>query len=146
MGKKIEKDLRPYWEVEVGSTEAERLNGPPIQNFFYVARGRQVFMGAVAKEPDRVRELIPVMQGTLSKIPGMIAVVTQSSLFQRGIGEGRAINIQITGPDLEKLVSLGQKIFFGVLQNIPEAQARPIPRLDLGKPEVQVITDRGRAP
>jgi HAE1 family hydrophobic/amphiphilic exporter-1 len=145
IGEQIEKDLRPYWEVEVGSTEAERLNGPPIQNFFYVARGRQVFMGAVAKEPDRVRELIPVMQGTLSKIPGMIAVVTQSSLFQRGIGEGRAINIQITGPELEKLVSLGQKIFFGVLQSIPNAQARPIPSLDLGNPEVQVITDRVRA-
>ena len=145
IGEQIEKDLRPYWEVEVGSTEAERLNGPPIQNFFYVARGRQVFMGAVAKEPDRVRELIPVMQGTLSKIPGMIAVVTQSSLFQRGIGEGRAINIQITGPELEKLVSHGQKIFFGVLQSVPNAQARPIPSLDLGNPEVQVITDRVRA-
>lgn len=145
IGEQIERDLRPYWEADVGSPEAERLKGPPIQNFFYVARGRQVFMGAVAKEPERVRELIPVMQGTLSKIPGMIAVVTQSSLFQRGIGEGRAINIQITGPDLEKLVALGQKIFFGVLQNIPNAQARPIPSLDLGNPEVQVITDRVRA-
>ncbi|HZX14028.1 MAG TPA: efflux RND transporter permease subunit, partial [Thermodesulfobacteriota bacterium] len=145
IGHQIEKDLRPYWEADVESPEAETLDGPPIENFFYVARGRQVFMGAVAKEPEKVRELIPVMQGTLSKIPGMIAVVTQSSLFQRGIGEGRAINIQITGPDLEKLVSLGQKIFFGVLQNIPEAQARPIPSLDLGNPEVQVITDRVRA-
>jgi len=145
IGEQIERDLRPYWEADVGSPEAEKLNGPPIQNFFYVARGRQVFMGAVAKEPEKVRELIPVMQGTLSKIPGMIAVVTQSSLFQRGIGEGRAINIQITGPDLEKLVSLGQKIFFGVLQTIPDTQARPIPSLDLGNPEVQVITDRVRA-
>ncbi len=145
IGNQIEKDLRPYWEADVGSPEAETLDGPPIENFFYVARGRQVFMGAIAKEPEKVRELIPVMQKTLSKIPGMIAVVTQSSLFQRGIGEGRAINIQITGPDLEKLVNLGQKIFFGVLQNIPEAQARPIPSLDLGNPEVQVITDRVRA-
>lgn len=145
IGNQIERDLRPYWEAKVGSPETEKLGGPPIENFFYVARGRQVFMGAVAKEPDRVRELIPVMQGTLSKIPGMIAVVTQSSLFQRGIGEGRAINIQITGPELEKLVSLGQKIFFGVLQSIPNAQARPIPSLDLGNPEVQVITDRVRA-
>lgn len=145
IGEQIEGDIRPYWEADVDSPEAEKLSGPPIENFFYVARGRQVFMGAVAKEPEKVKELIPVLQGTLSKIPGMIAVVTQSSLFQRGIGEGRAINIQVTGPELEKLVDLGQNLFFGVIQNIPDAQVRPIPSLDLGNPEVQVITDRVRA-
>jgi HAE1 family hydrophobic/amphiphilic exporter-1 len=145
IGEEIEKDLRPYWQAKADSPEAARLDGPPIENFFYVARGRQVFMGAVAQEPDRVRDLIPLMQRTLSKIPGMIAVVTQSSLFQRGLGEGRSINIQITGPELEKLVDLGQKTFFGVIQKIPGGQARPIPSLDLGSPEVQVITDRVRA-
>jgi HAE1 family hydrophobic/amphiphilic exporter-1 len=145
IGKQIENDLRPYWEAEVGSPEAAKLDGPLIKNFFYVARGRQVIMGAVAKEPERVRELIPLLQSTLSKIPGMISVVTQTSLFQRGIGEGRAIDIQVTGPELERLVELGQRIFFGVMQNIPGSQARPIPSLDLGNPEVRVITDRVRA-
>jgi HAE1 family hydrophobic/amphiphilic exporter-1 len=145
IGKQIERDLRPYWETESGSPEAQKLGGPLIENFFYVAVGRQVFMGAIAREEDKVRELIPIMQGILSKIPGMIAIVTQASLFERGFGEGRSVNIQITGPELEKLVGLGQKIFFGVIQNIPDAQARPIPSLDLGNPEVQVITDRVRA-
>lgn len=145
IGKKIEKQLKPYWEAEPGSKEAKALDGPPIKNFFYVARGRQVFMGAIAKEPSRVRELQPMMQGILKKVPGMIAIVSQSSLFRRGIGEGRSINIQITGPELEKLVGLGQKIFFSVLKNFPDGQARPIPSLDLGNPEVQIITNRERA-
>lgn len=145
IGKKIEKDLKPYWEAKVGSKEAKKLKGPPIENFFYVARGRQVFMGAVAKEPGRVKELKPVMQGILKKIPGMIAIVSQSSLFRRGLGEGRSINIQITGPDLEILVGLGQRIFFSVMQKFPNGQWRPIPSLDLGNPEVQIITNRERA-
>ena len=50
---------------------------PKIKNFFYVARGRQVFMGAVAQDPNDIKQLIPLMQGALSKIPGMFAVVTQ---------------------------------------------------------------------
>ncbi|TDI97418.1 MAG: efflux RND transporter permease subunit, partial [Deltaproteobacteria bacterium] len=145
IGKKIEKDLKPYWEAKVGSKEAKKLKGPPIENFFYVARGRQVFMGAVAKEPGRVKELKPVMQGILKKIPGMIAIVSQSSLFRRGLGEGRSINIQITGPELEILVGLGQRIFFSVMQKFPNGQWRPIPSLDLGNPEVQIITNRERA-
>jgi len=145
IGEEIERHLRPYWEAEAGSKEAKKLNGPPIENFFYVARGRQVFMGAVAKEGRRVKELIPVMQGILKKIPGMISIVTQTSLFRRGLGEGRSINIQITGPELERLVSLGQKIFFQVMQKFPDGQWRPIPSLDLGNPEVQVVTNRERA-
>jgi HAE1 family hydrophobic/amphiphilic exporter-1 len=145
IGEEIENDLRPYWEAKVGSPEAEKLEGPLIENFFYVAAGRQVFMGAIAREEDKARGLIPLLQGTLSKIPGMIAIVVQASLFERGFGEGRSINVQITGPELERLVGLGQRIFFGVIQNMPDTQARPIPSLDLGNPEVQVITDRVRA-
>lgn len=145
IGEKIESDLRPYWEAELNSPEAKSLDASPIEHFFYVARGRQVFMGARAKEPDKVKSLIPVMQKALSQIPGMIAIVSQSSIFQRGIGEGRSINIQLTGPDLYRLVGLGQKIFFSSIQKIPGSQVRPIPSLDLGNPEVQVVTDRVRA-
>ncbi|MEQ9619699.1 MAG: efflux RND transporter permease subunit [Deltaproteobacteria bacterium] len=144
IGKQIEADIRLYWEAEPGSPEAAKLNGPPIEHFFYVARGRQAFMGARVKEPEKIREIMPVLQASLSKIPGMIAIVSQSSIFQRGIGEGRAINVQLTGPELEKLVGLGQKVFFAAMQNIPGSQVRPIPSLDLGNPEVQVFLDRER--
>lgn len=145
IGEQIEADLRPYWEAELGTPEAAALNGPPIKNFFYVARGRQAFMGARVKEPERIKEIMPVMQAALSKIPGMIAIVSQSSIFQRGIGEGRSINVQLTGPDMEKLVGLGQQVFFTAMQKIPDAQVRPIPSLDLGNPEVQLVLNRERA-
>ncbi len=102
-------------------------------------------MGARAKEADKVREIMPPMQNALRKIPGMIAIVTQSSIFQRGIGEGRSINIQITGPDLENLVGIAQKVFFMSLEKFPDGQVRPIPSLDLGNPEVQLILNRERA-
>lgn len=145
IGMQIEDDLRPYWEAELGSPEAEQLLGPPMNNFFYVATGRQAFMGARAKESDKVKGLMAPMQNSLRKIPGMIAIVTQSSIFQRGIGEGRSINIQITGPELENLVGIAQQVFFTAMQKIPGAQVRPIPSLDLGNPEVQLVLNRERA-
>jgi HAE1 family hydrophobic/amphiphilic exporter-1 len=145
IGKKIENDIRPYWEAEAGSEEAGKLSGPPIENFFYVATGRQAFMGASVKEKEKIREIIPVLQASLNKIPGMIAVVVQSSIFERGIGEGRSINVQLTGPDMEKLVALGQQVFFTGMEKMPTAQMRPIPSLDLGSPEVQLVLDRERA-
>jgi len=145
IGMQIENDLRPYWEAEIGSPEAKELDGPTMQNFFYVATGRQAFMGSRAREADKVKGLMAPMQNSLRKIPGMISIVSQSSIFQRGIGEGRSINIQITGPELEKLVGIAQNVFFTAMQKIPGAQVRPIPSLDLGNPEVQLILNRERA-
>ncbi|MCZ6874888.1 MAG: efflux RND transporter permease subunit [bacterium] len=144
IGRAIERDLRPYWEAQPDTPEAAQLNGPLIRNFFFVARGRQVFMGVVARDPEKIKALRPVIQQALGKIPGMIPIVVQASLFQRNLGEGRSIDIEITGPDLAKLVQNGLNIFMASRQHIPGSQVRPIPSLDLGNPEIQIIPDRNR--
>ena len=74
----------------------------------------------------------------------MIAIVQQPGLFSRGIGEGRSIEIEIKGPDLDQLIALGRQIFMGTLQALPGAQVRPIPGLDLGNPEMRVYPNRER--
>ena len=111
---------------------------------FFVAFGRSAFMGASAADPAKVKDLIPVIQGPVfGGVPGTIAIVQQSSLFQGG--GSRAIDIEITGPDLAQLIRLGGRVFGQVRQVLPEAQARPIPGLDLGNPEVRIIPDRVKA-
>lgn len=144
IGEHIESKLKPYFSSNSDKDVGKEFY-PKIKNFFYVARGRQVFMGAVAEDHRKVKELIPLMQNSLRKIPGMFSVVTQSSLFRRALGEGRSIKVQITGSDLNRLVGIAKKVFFTTLQTIPDAQLRPIPSLDLGNPELQVITDRERS-
>ena len=148
VGQTIEDVLRPHWEAAAApdSPQAQALSGPPIANMFFVAFGRSAFMGARSTEPERVRELIPIIQGpVLGGVPGTFAVVEQSSLFQRATGSGRSIDIEITGPDLDHLIGLGGRIFGQVRQVVPDAQARPIPSLDLGNPEVRILPDRVRA-
>ena len=138
----------PHWEAAAApdSPQAQVLPGPPIANMFFVAFGRSAFMGARSTDPERVRELIPIIQGpVLGGVPGTFAIVQQSSLFQRATGSGRSIDIEITGPDLGRLLGLGGRIFGQVRQVVPGAQARPIPSLDLGNPEVRILPDRVRA-
>ena len=74
----------------------------------------------------------------------MIPIVIQASLFQRNLGEGRSIDIEITGPRLEQLVRTGFGIFMQSRQRLPGSQVRPLPSLDLGNPEIQVRPDRDR--
>lgn len=145
MGKPIESTLGPYWDAKPGSPEEAALDGPSIANFFYVARGRSVFMGGRVNDPSRVKELIPLFRRATADLPGVIGIITQRGLFERGLGEGRNIDIEITGPELETLVGLGVQVFGQVKGVLPEAQVRPIPSLDLGSPEVRVTVKRDRA-
>ncbi len=167
IGQTVEEELRPYWDIDPTDAEADDLPFPVIGDFFYVARGRTVFVGLRAADPLRAGELVPLMFGLSSKLPGTIIVASQSSLFERGLTAGRTIDIEITGPELKQLVEFGGEILGTVLGKDsapppddddsassdsasnglqwreeglegPPAQARPIPSLDLSSPEVHV--------
>ncbi|MGH7199713.1 MAG: efflux RND transporter permease subunit [Planctomycetaceae bacterium] len=154
LGESIEKDLRIYWEAERGSEEEQQLKGPRIENFFFVARGRMLFMGAAAEDDLRAAELVPIFQQAAAKQPGVIPIVSQASLFDSALSGGRTIDIEITGPDLEVLVREGGKIFGMTMQEFPPVDAngqpsghqiRPIPSLDLSNPELHVLPNWEKA-
>jgi HAE1 family hydrophobic/amphiphilic exporter-1 len=141
MGQQVEQDLKPYWNVDPGSDEAKKMTAPIIQDLFFVARGKAVFVGARSQDPTRAAELIPIIRGVAAKIPGTFAVAFQMSLFSQGLSAGRSIDIEITGPELTTLVQFGGQIirrFVPPDSLIPGAQARPIPSLDLSSPELHV--------
>lgn len=137
LGQIVEDELRPYWDVD-DDTDLTKLPFPAIQDFFFVVRGRQVFVGLRAKDPLRAGELVPLLFSIGNKLPGAIAIAQQSSLFEQGLAAGRTIDIEITGPDIRRLVELGGQIFGQVMATMPGVQARPIPSLDLSSPELHV--------
>ncbi len=147
LGATVESHLEPYWNIDPDSPEAKKLKYPPIEDFFYVARGRQVFMGLRCADPQRARELIPLVMEMRSQMKGTFLVSKQSSLFEQGLTAGRTVDVEITGPDLETLVGVGGRILGQVMigdpENnvppvIPNSMAFPVPSLDLSSPEVHV--------
>lgn len=138
MGNQVETEMRPYWDIEPDSPAVKDLDYPMIGDFFFVARGRSVFLGIRAYNPDEVGQLVPLVSKVGAKLPGTFAVAKQSSLFEQGLTAGRTIDIEITGPDLNRLVALGGQIFGQVRGLIPGVQARPVPSLDLSSPEVHI--------
>jgi len=141
MGEDIEERMRPYWDVDAGDPAADSLKYPFIRDFFYVARGRSIFMGVRTADPLRSGELIPLIQGIAGSVPGTFAVVKQSSIFESGLSAGRTIDVEISGPDLPELVALGGEVFGRVRGLLPTAQVFPKPSLDLANPEVHVEPD-----
>lgn len=151
MGQIVEDTFQPYWDVDPDSPAAKKLDYPVIADFFYVARGRSVFLGLRSSDPARVDQLIDLIGKLRPKLPGTIVVANKSSLFGRGLSAGRTIDIEITGPELTRLVQIGGRILgeVGNVVNVERrsptgemvrtpAQARPVPSLDLSSPEVHV--------
>ncbi|MCP3979662.1 MAG: efflux RND transporter permease subunit [bacterium] len=139
------EEVEYLWAHPPNSPGAQALPGGGVDNYFFVALNSLAFMGGKANDALRVKELLPPFRAANTALPGSIFVISQRSLFERGRGKGRTIDIQITGPDLEQLIAIGGRVFGGVMQHLPAAQSRPIPSLDLGNPEVRVRTHRLRA-
>ncbi len=145
IAERVETRVKNLWASETGSV-AEAGQPPKIKNYFFVAgAGGRTLFGASAVQDTRVRELIPVLTRSLFGEPGTFGFFTQPSLFQRGFGGGRSIDLDITGPDLEKVVIVAQQAAGLVGKSFPRSegnQMRPIPGLVLGAPEIQVQPNR----
>ncbi|MEM7696531.1 MAG: efflux RND transporter permease subunit [Pseudomonadota bacterium] len=142
IAERVENAARPLWEKDVGG------EGPPaIDSFFFVARTGTSFVGATAKQDTRAGELIPVLSRPVFAEPGTFGFMTQPSIFGRGIGGGRAIELNISGPELEVILGVaGQAAgrIAGIFPRQEGNQFRPLPGLELGSPEVRARPDRVR--
>ena len=145
IAQRIENAARPLWEA---APDTEMEDGTPtIENFFFVARSGTSFVGAAAVDDQRAGELIPVLSQPIFAEPGTFGFMTQPSLFGRGVGGGRAIELNVTGQDLTEILGVAGRaagIVSGLLPRSEGHQLRPQPGLELGAPEVRLRPDRLR--
>ena len=141
---RIEDKVRHLWASVTGPI-AEPGKPPKIGNFFFVALPNMAFFGAGAVDRTRVAELIPVLTGTLYDEPGTFGFFNQPSLFSRDIGGARTVALDISGSDLEAVITVAQKAAGIVGSIFPRSdghQMRPKPGLVLGAPEVRIYPNR----
>jgi len=145
IAQRIETVAQPLWEA-APATETEDGTAT-IDNFFFVARPGASFVGASAVDGTRAGQLIPVLSRPIFAEPGTFGFMTQPSLFGRGVGGGRTIELNISGQDLNEILGVAGQAAGTISQLLPRSeghQFRPIPGLELGAPEVRLMPDRLR--
>jgi len=119
--------------------------GGGIGDFMFIMFRGQIILGFSTKNLTGAHELIPEIDRVASMIPGSIHFIDQWNIFA-GVGSEQAnIDLEIIGPELRGQIALAGRVLDRVYEVLPEAQAYPIPSLDLGNPELQVRIDRRRA-
>ena len=137
----VEDAVRHLWASETGP-ESEKGGPPKIDRFFFVARSATTFVGANSVEAERAGELIPVLRKPVFREPGTFGFITQPSLFGRSVGSGRSIDLDISGPDLGRVLDLALRATGIIAELLPTEdgnQFRPKPGLELGAPEIRII-------
>lgn len=144
IAERLERIAQPLWEKE---EDGDRSGPPAIKNFFFVAVRGTTFVGGSAKDGTRVAELIPVLSRPIFAEPGTFGFMNQRSLFGRGIGGGRAIELNVSGDRIEDILQVALRLTGKIAQQLPRRegnQFRPQPGLELGAPELRAIPDRVR--
>ncbi|MEM7252747.1 MAG: efflux RND transporter permease subunit [Pseudomonadota bacterium] len=149
----LEQAVKEHWRSPlVADQDAQpsppaESDVPGINNFFFVATPSRTFVGATSTEPERAGELVPVLTKPVFREPGTFGFVSQPSIFGRTIGGGRRIDLDISGAELEDVLSVALRAVGAIGRHFPRSegnQLRPQPGLELGAPEVRLTPDRMR--
>ncbi len=135
------RDVSSLASIPYGYTADGPVYDPvPVRNFFIGAFGGGMFAGAVSGDDQVVIPVGQLLTNAMNTLPDTFGGAQQSSLFGRGVGGGNTVNIEIMGPDLDRVVAASESIMmmaFGDEAYGP-GRVRPDPgNFNLGQPEIQ---------
>jgi len=137
MGEHIHNYVVPYMKKD--------HNGyPGIRNIFYIGAETMMAFGAMSVHEERARELVPLFMQIINTIPGMYGISLQAGIFEKELGAGRTIDINIIGDDINRIVQAAGALFGMIGKEIPDAQIRPKPSLEVLYPEIKMMPLRDR--
>ncbi|NUM53789.1 MAG: efflux RND transporter permease subunit [Candidatus Hydrogenedentes bacterium] len=137
IGMQFYEYLKPYYEVG-------HEGYPGVASMFFMGRGSTLFCIVRSQDQARTRELVPLCQQAIARIPSVFGVSSQASILQSGRGRGRSIDVDISGGDLEDLIASAGALRAAILERIAESQVRPRPALEVMFPEVRFVPSRDR--
>ncbi|RJP58217.1 MAG: efflux RND transporter permease subunit [Candidatus Auribacter fodinae] len=138
IGDYIFRETGPYFK------EDYKDGIPKIRNIFFVAADRIMLFGGISAHDTEASGMMPLFSRVMNSVPGIFGVSIQAGIFQNRIGQGRTIDINISGSTLNRIIEVAQMLFGATMGAIPNAQIRPVPSLEISYPEANIVPDRDR--
>ncbi|RDU72691.1 AcrB/AcrD/AcrF family protein [Helicobacter aurati] len=113
---------------------------PAIKDFYISAGTTSIYFYAISNEPQRVKELIPLMRESIDSLPNISGTVVEQGIFSSsGISEN--VEVNIVGFDMDSMVKSANVFMELAKQYLPGARIRVFPSLDLGNREINLYPD-----
>jgi multidrug efflux pump subunit AcrB len=138
MASLVKERLAPY-------LSGEKL--PKIKSYNFYSYGSGSTGGFIyANDPTRVEELMKTIRAdVLSGLPDTQVFLFRGSMINvSGGGNGRTIDIDVNGADIEGLMAVAQVGIDAVNEQMPGTTAFPIPSLSMAEPELNLVPNDQR--
>jgi len=122
--------------------EDDKEGFPQIKQMFYVGSDRFTLFGGISTHETRAAELIPLFSRIMNTIPGFFGVSLQAGIFETGLGQGRTVEVNISGENIEQIAGSALMLYGATMQAIPGSQVRPVPSFETSYPEIRVIGNK----
>jgi len=139
IGQKVFAFLEPYREV--GYVDDKGNRSPGIKNIYFMSYGEFIGCGIISADPERARDLIPIGRRMIDNIPGVSGSSNQASIFGRRMGQGRSVDVDLSGNDFDLLGDAARTMMERLKLAMPDAQINARPSLDMMYPETQFVPD-----
>jgi multidrug efflux pump subunit AcrB len=143
-----------FIEKEMASLVKERLSPylsgdklPKIKSYNFYSFGSGATGGFIySDDPTRVEELMKVIRTeVLGGLPDTQAFLFRGSMINvSGGGNGRTVELNVQGPDIESLMSVAQVGIDAINETMVGTTAFPNPGLSLSEPELKLAPDDQR--
>ena len=139
-------------EKEIAGTVVERLRPymeheqePFIRGYILFAFGNFSQLVVYPLDPGRIEEMTEIVRDeVLVDLPDTQTFVQRGSLLNFGFDGGRAINVDLQGPNFQALSDVAMQTMPIISEAIPGAQVRPQPSLQIAEPELQLVPNDRR--
>jgi multidrug efflux pump subunit AcrB len=143
-----------FIEHEFSSLVKERLapyltgeKMPKIKSYNFYSFGSGATGGFIySDDPTRVEELMQEIKANVfSNLPDTQVFLFRGSMINvSGGGNGRTIDIDIKGPNIESLMAVAQAGIDAINEKMPDTTAFPNPGLSLSEPELKLVPNDQR--
>ncbi|MEM9801912.1 MAG: efflux RND transporter permease subunit, partial [Planctomycetota bacterium] len=166
IGDRIEERVRPFWEAADDQLQVEavvrgdappppdarhpiplftptgmiEVMPPPIENYFIVGLGGQMFHGAISEDDTRAVDAAALLQWAAGQdiAPDVFSFALQLPLFQTGGTTGSAISIDLTARELDAVVPSAGALLGALIGTFGPFAIQPDPaNFNLPSPELR---------
>ncbi len=115
---------------------------PRLKYLWYMATDKLNLFGAISIHDNEGRQMMPLFRRIMQMIPDMFGVCVQMGIFQHRIGSAKAVDVNITGEDINHIIDSGHMMYMAIMKALPGSQIRPVPSLETTYPEVRITPDK----
>ncbi len=149
LAQRIEEQVLPYASVDASDPEqhatlapisrfggAEPYAAVGVENFFIGSFAGSMFVGATSQDEQIVLPVGALLTNAMNGIPDAFGGARQRSIFGMGAGGGNSIDIEISGPRLDRVVAAAGALMGSAGGRYGFANVRPDPaNFNLQQPE-----------